>query len=70
MLDTHAHTHAGHTCTYTMFWGQWWSVVECGEMEWNGLEWSPSSKVTMIKSEDHDSGVGVEHYFISKIWQT
>ena len=39
-------------------------------MEWNGLEWSPSSKVTMIKSEDHDSGVGVEHYFISKIWQT
>ena len=33
------------------------TVVECGGMEWNGLEWSPSSKVTMIKSEDHDSGV-------------
>ena len=46
------------------------TVVECGGMEWNGLEGSPSSKVTMIKSEDHDSGVGVEHYFIRKIWQT
>ena len=41
------------------------TVVECG-----GMEWSPSYKVTMIKSEDLDSGVGVEHYFISKIWQT